>query len=77
MKAFKHEDVTPIRMMKWVKLKRYCEISGDTADAVDARKRRGKWLQGIHWQKRSGAIWINLEEVSLWVESGLDPSRVA
>lgn len=29
--------------MKWVKLKKYCQDSGDTSDAVHAKRKRGIW----------------------------------
>ena len=34
--------------MKWVKLLRYCEITGDTPNAVHARRKKGTWLDGVH-----------------------------
>lgn len=30
----------------WVKLQKYAEISGDSCDAVHARRKAGKWLDG-------------------------------
>ena len=56
--------------LRWVMLNRYCELSGDTAAAVNARKRAGIWLQDLHYTSRGGRIWINLDEVQRWVESG-------
>jgi len=64
-------------MMKWVKLKKYIETSGDTADAVHARRKTGKWLDGIHCLVRDGNLWINTEAVEKWVENGLLSSRKA
>lgn len=56
--------------MKWVKLKRYCELSGDTADAVHARRKKGLWLDGIQCKLGpDGNLWVNLIEVEKWVES--------
>ena len=57
--------------MRWVKLKKYCDISGDTKDAVNAKRKVGKWAEGIHWRKApDGKIWINTEEVERWVTDG-------
>ena len=57
--------------MKWVKLKKYCEISGDTSNAVHAKRKRGVWLDGIQCQVGpDGNIWINVIEVERWVEHG-------
>lgn len=57
--------------MKWVKLKRYCEISGDSANAVYAKRKKGIWLDGIQCKLGpDGNLWINLVEVDKWVENG-------
>lgn len=58
-------------MVKWVKLKKYCEISGDTSNAVHAKRKRGMWLDGVQCKVGpDGNIWINLIEVERWVENG-------
>ncbi len=57
--------------MKWVKLKKYCLDSGDTANAVHAKRKKGVWLDGIQCKiGPDGNIWINLIEVEQWVEKG-------
>lgn len=57
--------------MKWVKLKKYCLDSGDTANAVHAKRKKGVWLDGIQCKiGPDGNIWINLIEVEQWVENG-------
>ena len=53
--------------MSWVKLKKYCENSGDTADAVHSRRKRGLWLDGKHCQVKQRRLWINTEEVAQWI----------
>lgn len=55
--------------MKWIKLAKYCELSGDTADAFHARRRRRVWAESVHFKKApDGSIWINTEQVEKWVE---------
>lgn len=57
--------------MKWVKLKKYCFDSGDTANAVHAKRKKGVWLDGIQCKMGpDGNIWINVIEVEKWVENG-------
>jgi hypothetical protein len=57
--------------MKWIKLRKYCEISGDTSDAVHAKRKRGIWLDGLQCKVGpDGNLWVNLTEVEKWVESG-------
>ncbi len=55
--------------MRWVKLKKYCNISGDTANAVHAKRKKGVWLDGIQCKLGpDGNLWVNTEEVERWVE---------
>ena len=62
---------TEDKPMKWVKLKKYCELSGDTPHAVHARRRKGIWLDEIQCRLApDGKLWINLVEVEKWVENG-------
>lgn len=57
--------------MKWVKLKKYCELSGDTPDSVQKKVARGLWLEGVQIKTaEDGARWVNTEAVDLWVERG-------
>ncbi len=52
----------------WVKLDKYCELSGDTKDAVHAKRRKGWWQDGVHCRvAQDGNLWINLEAVNAWV----------
>ncbi len=51
-------------MMPWVKLRKYCELSGETADAVHSKRRKGMWADGIHCRiAGDGNLWVNLDEV--------------
>ena len=57
--------------MKRVKLKKYCDLTGDTVDAVHAKRRKGKWLDDLHCKiAPDGNLWINLDEIEKWVENG-------
>ena len=58
-------------MIKWVKLKKYCYETGDTSNAVHAKRKKGIWLDGVQCKiGPDGNIWINLFEVEKWVEYG-------
>ena len=55
--------------LRWIRLATYCELSGDTADAVHARRRKRQWMDGLHCRLGpDGNLWINPEEVNKWVE---------
>lgn len=53
--------------LAWVKLKKYTEMSGDSAAAVHARRRAGKWLDGVHCRIADEALWVNVAEAQKWV----------
>ena len=55
--------------LEWVKLNKYCELSGDTACAVRNRRKRGVWLDGKQAKcAPDGNLWVNLGAVEQWVE---------
>lgn len=56
--------------LNWIKLNKYCEMSGDTPDAVHARRRKKQWEDGVHCRVGpDGNLWINPAEVNKWIES--------
>lgn len=57
------------RLIRWVKLARYCELTGDTRDSVYSKRNKRVWTDGVHCKiAPDGALWVNLEEVEKWVE---------
>ncbi|MGN6831104.1 excisionase [Paucibacter sp. M5-1] len=60
-------------MLHWVRLSKYCELSGETPDAVSGRLRAGKWLRDIHARQPEGSsgLWVNLRAVNDWAEGKL------
>jgi hypothetical protein len=56
--------------LRWMRLAIYCQLSGDSADAVHARRRKRQWVDGRHCRVGpDGNLWVNPEEVNKWVES--------
>jgi len=53
----------------WVKVKKYEELTGDTAASVHARRRAGKWRDGWQCKVVDEMLWINLPAVEKWVET--------
>ncbi|TCP06608.1 excisionase [Caldimonas thermodepolymerans] len=55
--------------LHWIKLSKYVELTGDTADAVHARRRKRQWQDGVHCRVGpDGNLWINPAEVNKWIE---------
>lgn len=47
--------------VKWVTIEKYAELVGQTKDAINSMKAKGKILQDVHWKKFNGRIFLNLE----------------
>jgi len=55
--------------LKWVKVKKYAELTGDTELAVHSRRREAKWIDGVHCKVLEGRnLWVNLAAAEEWVE---------
>jgi hypothetical protein len=52
----------------WVKLEKYVELTGDSMDSVQARRRLGKWTEGKQCKITDGRLWIDLRAAQRWVE---------
>lgn len=65
--------------LTWVKLERYVELSGDSVDAVQSRRRIGKWIDGKQCKIVDGRLWVNIPAVEEWVEKWdqISPARAA
>lgn len=59
--------------LHWVRLKRHCELSGDTPEAVRGRLKAGHWLRDIHVRRPVGSeeLWVNLDAVNDWAAGRL------
>lgn len=54
--------------VSWVKLEKYVELTGDSVDSVQSRRRIGKWLDGKQCKIVDGRLWIDLRAAQRWVE---------
>lgn len=54
--------------IQWVKLELYEKLTGDTAEAVRNRRKKGIWKDGLHSKVVNGRIWVNLIEAQEWVK---------
>lgn len=63
-------------MSKWVKLGKYCELTGDTKEAVYQKRHKGIWRDGLHCKiADDGAMWVNTEAVDQWVSESNNSRR--
>jgi hypothetical protein len=62
-----YESTGPL--YRWVRLAKHCEITGDTSDAVHARRRKRVWTDGVQCKVADdGNLYINPEEWNRWIE---------
>jgi hypothetical protein len=62
--------ISSLRSYRWIKLSKHCEETGDTPDAVHARRRKRVWIDGVQCRLGpDGNLYINPEEYNAWVES--------
>ncbi|MDP4076195.1 excisionase [Acidovorax sp. A1169] len=54
---------------RFVTIRLYAAISGLTEKAIRRKIERGVWLEGRHWRKSDGSIFIDTKEVEKWVET--------
>ena len=63
-------------ILKWVKAKRYFELSGDTRSAFDHKRSKGMWVEGREWRRaEDGVLWVNLEAVEQWAQNSQSRGR--
>lgn len=56
-------------VIKWVKLKQFCQLTGLTENAVHKKRQNGKWGNNIVKVAKDGMLYVNLEEYYKWIES--------
>ncbi len=55
---------------RWVLLAEHCRRTGETAQMVHTRRKRGIWMDGKHTKLASKRrLYVNIEEYNKWVES--------
>lgn len=70
-------EKTP-KQIEWVKLAKYCELTGETRDSVMKKRSSGMFLDGVHCKIAPDSnIWVNLTEVEKWVEQGNQATQTA
>jgi hypothetical protein len=56
---------------KWVRLAKYCELTGETRSAVHNRRYTNQWKDGEHtYIDPSHRTWVNLEAAEAWMRAG-------
>ena len=56
------------RMTRYVRLKRFCEMTGWTPDAVQKMIQRCVWIEGRQFRRVDAGLLIDLQGYEKWVE---------
>ena len=59
-------------MAKWVRLKKYVEITGEPESSVRAKIAECVYLERRHYRKDpyfKKIIWMNIEAVEIWLDT--------
>ncbi len=56
---------------RFVRIRLAAAITGLTEKAIRRKIERGVWLEGKHWRRADGGIYIDTKAVEKWVEVAL------
>lgn len=59
----------PVATLRFVTIKLAATVSGHTEKAIRRKIERGVWLEGKHWRRKDGVIYIDTKEIDKWVET--------
>lgn len=54
--------------VRWVTQEKYAELVGQTKDAINSMRAKGKILLNVHWKKVNGRILINIEAMQTLID---------
>lgn len=58
-----------VATLRYVTIKLAALVTGLTEKAIRRKMERGIWLEGKHWRKRDGVIYIDTKAIDKWVET--------
>jgi len=61
------ENITVVPI-KWLKLKKFSQLTGITEMAVRKKRQDGKWGEQIVKSAKDGMLYVNIEEYHKWIQ---------
>lgn len=58
----------PVAAARWVTIRLAAQLTGLTEKAIRRKIERGIWLEGVHWRRADGGIFIDMQRYNTWVE---------
>ncbi len=64
------QDFNAAVPLTWVRVERYCKLTGEPLSTVRERASNGAWEAGLHFKKLSQrTIVVNLREINNWFDN--------
>lgn len=60
--------------VEWVKGARLSELTGITVKAMDRKRQRNVWKEGVHYRKIDGGIYYSISAYNAWVSGQTIPA---
>lgn len=62
----------------WVRIEKYCELTGETEQSVKNKRNSGLWAEGVQYRKAGdGRYWYNWKEINKWLATSTHKSAKA
>lgn len=55
--------------IEWIKVERFCELTGYTEEAVKQKRKKGDWRDGDITAVRGRRLHVNVRRYDQWVEA--------
>lgn len=56
-----------LQAVDWVQGRKLAELTGLTVKAIDRKRQRGIWPEGVQWRKMDGHIYYSITAYNAWV----------
>ena len=60
---------------EWVLAEKFCSLTGNTANAIHQRRKKGQWLDGTHTAIVNRRLYVNIKAADQWITNQLQPRR--
>ena len=67
----------PAATPEWVLAEKFCELTGNTPNAIHQRRRRGLWLDGTHTAVVQRRLYVNIKAADQWIKNQMQQPRPA
>ncbi len=46
-------------------------MTGATKKALERKIERGMWIEGKHFRRRDGGVWVDMNAIEQWIDKGV------